>query len=69
MIESQFENIFNAQAIAFKAGQEQERERILKEAEQWISDWLGHSSPECDCQIKAEGLQNFIDHSDFKGEK
>jgi hypothetical protein len=29
-MESNFENIFNAQAIAFAAGQKQEQERIIK---------------------------------------
>ena len=67
MTESQFDNIFNAQAIAFRAGQEQERERILKEAGEWLSESLGQCSPNCNCQV-AKGLENFIRYSNFKGE-
>lgn len=46
----------------------QERERILKVAEYWISEMRGHDG-ECNCRHDANILQQFIEHTDFKGEK
>ena len=51
-----------------EVGIKEERERILKVARTWISELQGHTS-KCDCEKKAEILQNFIDHPDFRGEK
>ena len=67
MTNSLFNNIFKGQEIAFRAGQEEERKRILKEAGDWISESLGQCSPNCNCEV-AKGLENFIRYSNFKGE-
>jgi hypothetical protein len=42
-----------------------ERARITKLAQQWISEYRGHDSEECDCRVKAEALENFINHPEF----
>ena len=48
-------------------GRKQERERIIKLAQEWISELRGHDG-ECNCKHEASVLQTFIDHPDFKGE-
>lgn len=54
--------------LAWKHGVVSERERVVKVAEHWISEMLGHDG-ECSCKHEANILQQFIDHPDFKGEK
>lgn len=59
---------WNLHLLAWKKGVVSERERIIKVAEHWISEMLGHDG-ECNCKHEANILQQFIDHPDFKGEK
>jgi hypothetical protein len=49
-------------------GEQQERERIIKVAQLWISEMRGHDSAECNCRHEATVLENFINHPEFKGD-
>lgn len=51
----------------YYTGVESENKRITKVALDWISEMRGHDS-DCDCEKKAEILEQFINHDDFKGE-
>jgi hypothetical protein len=62
------ERIQRGRKRAYEEGVLAERERITKLALNWIDEYEGHDS-ECDCWIKALGLQQFIDHEEFKGEQ
>ena len=45
----------------------EERERVSKVAQNWISEMRGHDG-ECNCKHEATVLQQFIEHEEFKGE-
>jgi hypothetical protein len=49
-------------------GETQERARIVKVAQLWISEMRGHDSAECNCRHGATILENFINHPEFKGD-
>jgi hypothetical protein len=51
----------------WNAGRKYEIERITKVALNWISEMRGHDS-DCDCERKADILEQFINHDEFKGE-
>jgi hypothetical protein len=57
---------------AFHKGREwgriEERERIIKVAQTWISEMRGHDSADCNCRHEATILENFIKHPEFEGE-
>jgi len=54
----------NAQELGIVMGKSQERDRIRKLAQSWISEMLGHDG-ECNCKEDANVLFNFINHNEF----
>jgi hypothetical protein len=60
------EELYKLQSETWIQGADYERERITRVALDWISEMRGHDS-DCDCEKKAEILEQFINHDEFKG--